>query len=94
MKLTKDTLIEGVIVKKGATVHIKEAKNITVVKGRKVKAPPEDLADGVEFYQMVDFEIDYFGRTMTVSHDTKIMTDGRQLVIGGDGFIPDGYEVK
>ena len=27
-------------------------------------------------------------------HDTKIMEDGRQFVINGNGFIPAGFEIK
>lgn len=69
-------------------------KNITLTKKTKVEAPQEFKKLGVVAFQLVDFVIDYFGNKIECSHDTKIMSDGRQLVIGGDGFIADGYDVS
>ena len=42
---------------------------------------------------MVEYVIDYFGNKITGSLDTKIMSDGSQVVIDGDGYIPAGYEI-
>ena len=36
----------------------------------------------------------FYGKIIETTHDTKIMKDGKQLVIGSCGFIPSGYEVK
>ncbi len=59
----------------------------------KVTAPAEFIAKGVVAFQVVEFEIKHFGSVIHCTHDTKILNDGRQLVIGGDGFIPHGFEV-
>ena len=68
-------------------------KKITVFKQSKVEAPAEFKEVGVVAFQVVNFVIDYFENKIECSHDTKIMEDGRQIVIGGDGFIPEGFEV-
>ena len=54
---------------------------------------PEMLAEGIVAFQTVEFVIDYFGTEVVTTHDTKIMSDGRQLVIGGCGYISEGYQV-
>ena len=48
---------------------------------------------GIIAFQVVRFSINYFGNEMEVEHDTKIMKDGKQFVIGGCGFIKEGFEV-
>jgi hypothetical protein len=68
-------------------------KNITITKRAKVQAPEEFQRVGIVAFQVVDFVIDYFSNKIECSHDTKIMEDGRQFVIGGDGFISSGFEV-
>jgi len=62
-------------------------------KRNKVEAPEEFKAEGVIAFQVVEFVISYFGNEIVTEHDTKIMTDGSQYVIGGCGFIKDGYKV-
>ena len=69
-------------------------KTVTVNRMARVEAPEEFKAEGIVAFQIVNFEINFFGSIVETSHDTKIMDDGRQIVIGGDGFIPAGYEVK
>lgn len=70
-------------------------KKVTINKMPLVEnTDPEMLAEGVVAFQAVEFVIDYFGNEVVTTHDTKIMSDGRQLVIGGCGYIPDGYEVN
>lgn len=69
-------------------------KAIEITKFEKVETTdPRDLAEGVVAFQLVKFEINYFGSTVETTHDTKIMADGRQIVIGGCGFIEAGYEL-
>lgn len=69
-------------------------KKITLNKMNVVKnTDPDMLAEGVAAFQMVEFVIDYFGNEIVTSHDTKIMQDGSQFVIGGCGYIPEGYQV-
>ena len=69
-------------------------KNITTKKFNRVEnTDKEFLAKGIVAFQVLEFNIEYFGRKMEITHDTKIMQDGRQLVIGGCGFIKEGFEV-
>lgn len=67
-------------------------KNVEIKKLTRIDVPTGEYEDIVAF-QMVEYEIDYFGNKITGCLDTKIMKDGRQLVIGGDGFFADGYEI-
>ena len=53
----------------------------------------EMAAKGIVAFQLVEFVISFFGNEITTTHDTKITQDGKQFVIGGCGYIPDGYEV-
>ncbi len=69
-------------------------KKVTINKMSKVEAPKEFKVKGVVAFQVVNFEINYFGNIIETSHDTRILEDGRQFVIGGCGYIEDGYEVK
>ncbi len=69
-------------------------KTVTANKMNKVEAPAEFKAEGVVAFQIVNFEINYFGNIIETTHDTKILEDGRQFVIGGCGYIAEGYEVK
>ena len=66
-------------------------KTITAEKLARVEAPK--IENGIVAFQMVKFVINFFGNEVESVLDTKIMQDGRQLVIDGDGFIPSGYEV-
>ena len=68
-------------------------KTITANKKAKVEAPEEFKAKGIIAFQVVEFVINYFGTEIITSHDTKILENGRQLVIGGCGFIQEGFEV-
>ena len=68
-------------------------KSITTNKKAKVEAPEELKAKGIVALQVVEFAINYFGAEITTEHDTKILENGRQFVIGGCGFIPEGFEV-
>lgn len=69
-------------------------KTITTNKMKKVEATDQEMINaGVVAFQLVEFIIDFFGNEIRTTHDTKIMRDGRQVVIGGCGYIPDGYEV-
>lgn len=59
----------------------------------KVEAPSDFKALGIIAFQVVEFTIDFYGTKIVSTHDTKIMKDGSHFVIGGDGYIPDGYQV-
>jgi len=68
-------------------------KNLNIVKKALVKLPKDQQFDGIIAVQMVEFSFNYFGNKVTEMLDTKIMEDGRQIVIDGNGFIPAGYEI-
>ena len=69
-------------------------KTVTVNRMARVEAPEEFKAEGVVAFQIVKFEINFYGSIVETEHDTKIMEDGRQIVIDGCGFIPAGFEVN
>ena len=61
-------------------------KNLVITKRQRVETTDaRDLKVGVVAFQMVKFEINYFGNVIETAHDTKIMKDGKQIVIGGCG---------
>ena len=68
-------------------------KKIEMVKRNRVEAAKEFKAQGIVAFEVVDFKINYYGSIVETSHDTKIMDDGSQFVIGGCGYIQEGYQV-
>ena len=54
----------------------------------------EFLTMGVVAFQLVKFTYNFFGSETVSILDTKIMKDGKQIVIDGDGFTPSGTEIK
>lgn len=53
----------------------------------------ETLALGIVAFQMVKFEYAFYGAQQIEILDTKIMADGRQIVIDGNGFIRGRLEI-
>ena len=69
-------------------------KTIKITKLQRVETPDKnDLRIGIVAFQLVNVEINFYGKLITDTLDTKIMKDGRQIVIDGNGFIPEGYEL-
>lgn len=66
-------------------------KTITLQKFAKTDI--QDLENGIVAFQLVRFIINFFGTEIETVHDTKITKDGRQFVIGGCGYINEGYEL-
>ena len=54
----------------------------------------EFIAMGVVAFQLVKFTYKFFGSETVSILDTKIMKDGKQIVIDGDGFTAAGTEIK
>lgn len=70
-------------------------KAITTTKYNRVEnTDKEFLSKGILAFQLVKFTINFYGTEIETTHDTKIMADGRQVVIGGCGYINDGYELN
>lgn len=67
-------------------------KKIEITKLTRVEAPSGEY-ENIAAFQMIEYAIDFFGNIITGTLDTKITNDGRQFVISGDGYIPEGYEI-
>ncbi|MEA1848959.1 hypothetical protein U9K52_08555 [Chryseobacterium sp. MHB01] len=70
-------------------------KNVTVTKLERVENEDlEFLSMGVIAFQLVKFSYNFYGSETVSILDTKIMKDGRQIIIDGDGFVPAGTEIQ
>ena len=70
-------------------------KTITTTKYKKVENTDKEFSNkGIVAFQLVKFTINFYGNEIETTHDTKIMNDGRQIVIGGCGYIKEGYELN
>ena len=67
-------------------------KKVEIKKLARIEAPAGEYENIVAF-QMIEYVIDFVGNIINGRLDTKIMSDGRQVVIDGDGYIPAGYEI-
>lgn len=70
----------------------KMMKKIELKRLQRVEAPKDEYKNIVAF-QIVEFTIDFYGNKQTFDLDTKITKDEKQLVISGNGFIEDGYDI-
>ena len=70
-------------------------KAIKITKLQRVETTDKnDLRIGIVAFQLVNVEINFYGKLITDTLDTKIMKDGRQIVIDGNGFISAGTEIQ
>ena len=70
-------------------------KKVTITKLERVEnTDAELLSMGVVAFQLVKFTYNFYGSETVSFLDTKIMKDGKQIVIDGDGFTPAGTEIK
>ena len=70
-------------------------KKVTITKLQRVEnTDAELLAMGIVAFQLVKFTYNFYGSETVSILDTKIMKDGRQVIIDGDGFTPSGTEIK
>jgi hypothetical protein len=67
-------------------------KKIIINKKELVKLPKPD--NGIVAFQLIEFVVNFYGKVMIMTHDTKIMENGKQFVIDGCGFIPQGFEIE
>lgn len=63
-----------------------------IERGKRVDLKEQD-GDIIAF-QLVDFHIGFYGSKVTTTLDTKILSDGRQLVVDGCGLIPAGTDIS
>ncbi len=67
---------------------------IKITKLNKVENTDKELLEkGIVAFQLVRFEYNFYGSNQSDVLDTKIMQDGRQIVIDGNGFIKEGFEI-
>ena len=70
-------------------------KAITITRLQKVETTDKrDLRVGIVAFQLVNVEINFYGKIITDTLDTKIMKDGKQIVIDGNGYISAGTEIQ
>jgi hypothetical protein len=70
-------------------------KKIKITKLQRVDIPVEhQKEEGCIAYQNIKVVINFYGNLTEDILDTKILEDGRQVVIGGNGYIEDGYEIS
>lgn len=64
-------------------------KKLSIVKHATVIAPNDEYHKtlGIVAFQLVDISFNFFNSKVSSQYDTKIMEDGRQLIIGGDGWF-------
>ena len=66
-------------------------KKIEIKRFKEVLNP--DVNDVIKSFQLVEFSINFFGTVQKTVLDTKILRTGQQLVINGDGWIKDGFDI-
>lgn len=54
----------------------------------------EFLKAGIVAFQLVKITYSFYGNEMNEIFDTKIMNDGKQIVIDGNGFIKAGFQIE
>ena len=67
-------------------------KNVQIKKLARVEAPKGEY-DDIQAFQLVEFTVNFYGKIIVDTLDTKITKSG-QFVISGNGFIPDGYQIQ
>lgn len=70
-------------------------KALEIKKGQLVEVPAEyQKEEGCIAFQIVEISFMFYGVKKTESYDTKILHNGKQQVINGDGFIKDGFTIN
>ena len=68
--------------------------NTQIKKLARINVPKEHQENGIVAFQLVEFACNFYGKIIKDTLDTKILNDGRQIVIDGNGYIKAGYEIK
>ena len=68
---------------------------IQTKKFQKVEVPVEyQKEEGCVAFQMIELTYSFYGKQMTETFDTKILKNGDQIIISGNGFIKDGFKIN
>jgi hypothetical protein len=71
------------------------ASRIQIKKFQLVEIPVQyQRPEGCVAFQQVELTYSFYGKQMNESFDTKILKNGDQLVISGNGFIKDNYKIN
>ena len=66
-------------------------KTTTFTKHNIINVPADHQAsEGCVAFQLISYVINYFGSEVKGSFGTKIMADGTQIIVDGDGFFESG----
>jgi hypothetical protein len=68
-------------------------KKLQITKRARIEVPSDHQENGIVAFQLVEIAYSFYGKVMKEVFDTKIMSDGRQLVIDGNGFIKAGHVI-
>ena len=69
--------------------------NLTITKLAITEVPVElQEEEGCVAFQMVKFEYTFYGSKQQNFLDTKILSNGDQIVIDGNGFIKGGTKIN
>lgn len=70
-------------------------KNLAIEKMNLVNVPVEfQKEEGCVAFQLIKVTYSFYGSEQSDVLDTKILADGTQLVISGNGFIKDGFQIN
>lgn len=76
------------------TLKQNDMKNINITKLQRVDVPVEyQKEEGCIAFQTIKVVINFYGKLIEDVLDTKIMENGVQVVIDGNGYIKAGYEI-
>lgn len=65
-------------------------KTLKITKLQRTEVPAEfQKEEGCVAFELCEFEYSFYGNKQTCILDTKILSDGTQMVISGNGFIKD-----
>ncbi len=70
-------------------------KAIETKKLQRTEVPAEyQKEEGCVAFQLVQFTYFFYGKQMITTFDTKILKNGDQVVINGNGFIKNGFKIN
>lgn len=64
-----------------------------ITKQNIVKIPAEHQEGDVVAFQLIDFEINFFGAIQKFTLDSRILKDGSQYILNGNGWIKSGFKI-
>lgn len=65
-----------------------------IAKFAKIDVPLEHQENGIVAVQLIEVTCNFFGKTIKEIMDTKILADGRQIVVDGNGYLKAGTEIQ